>query len=76
VHAREDLARRGLLEYTFSGPFTVALLVVGPFWLALLAQSVALLVDDLRRRKKLVKVLFNLSQYAISITAASASSPP
>ena len=31
-------------EYTFSGPFTLALIITGPFWLALLAQTGDLMV--------------------------------
>ncbi len=59
-------------EYTFSGPFTVALLIIGPLWVALLAQICALLVEEVRQRKAPMKALFNLSQYAFSMTCASA----
>jgi diguanylate cyclase (GGDEF)-like protein len=59
-------------EYTFSGPFTVALIIVGPFWLALVAQTCALLVDEVRKDSPPLKVAFNLSQYALSMTCGSA----
>ena len=56
--------------YTFSGTFTVALIVTGPFWLALVVQTGALLFDEMRARRPLVKVAFNLSQYALSMVCA------
>jgi len=59
-------------EYTFSGPFTVALIITGPFWLVMLAQSGALLIDEVRKRRPPLKVMFNLSQYALGMTCARA----
>ena len=56
--------------YTFSGTFTVALIVTGPFWLALVVQTGALLFEEIRARRPLVKVAFNLSQYALSMVCA------
>ncbi len=60
------------LEYTFSGPFTLALIMIGPFWVALLAQTCALLVDEVRKRRPPLKAAFNLSQYALGMTCARA----
>jgi diguanylate cyclase (GGDEF)-like protein len=60
----------GFRIYTFSGTFTLALVMLGPLWLALLVQISALLVEDLHKRRPPLKVMFNLGQYAVSITAA------
>lgn len=60
----------GFRIYTFSGTFTLALVMLGPLWLALLVQTSALLVEDLQKRRPALKVAFNLGQYAVSITAA------
>ena len=57
-------------EYTFSGTFTVALIITGPFWLALFVQTGALLFEEIRERRPLLKVAFNLSQYALSMAVA------
>jgi diguanylate cyclase (GGDEF)-like protein len=57
-------------EYTFSGTFTVALLITGPFWLALTVQSSALLVAEIRQHRPRLKVAFNLGQYALSMLCA------
>ncbi|MGJ7440830.1 putative bifunctional diguanylate cyclase/phosphodiesterase [Aquipuribacter sp. MA13-6] len=59
-------------EYTFSGPFTIALVVVGPLWLVLLTQTCALLVAEVRDRRPPIKALFNISQYAVAVVVASA----
>jgi diguanylate cyclase (GGDEF)-like protein len=55
-------------EYTFSGTFAVALIIIGPFWLALLVQTGALLIEEVRHRKPPLKVAFNVCQYALSMT--------
>jgi len=57
-------------EYTFSGTFAVALVITGPLWVALLAQSIALLVEEVRRNRPPVKIAFNVSQYALTLVAA------
>ena len=59
-------------EYTFSGTFAVALVITGPLWVALLAQTVALLVEELRQRRPIIKIAFNVSQYALTLIAARA----
>jgi diguanylate cyclase (GGDEF)-like protein len=52
--------------------FTVALTVLGPLACAMGAQLLAVLVDDLRKRRAPRKILFNLGQYALSTLAARA----
>jgi len=56
--------------YTFSGTAAIALIITGPLWIAAVAQMSAGLLDDIRGRRQLVKLSFNVSQYAISITTA------
>jgi len=55
---------------TISTTFTVALVILGPVSVALFAQGLAVLIDDLRSRRSFDKVLFNLGQYAITVLAA------
>ncbi len=57
-------------EYTFSGTFVIALIITGPLWLVLLVQTCSLLVEEVRQRRHLLKVAFNLSQYVLSIACA------
>ncbi len=57
-------------QYTFSGTFTVGLIITGPFWLAALLQTGALLTDEIRRRSPPLKLAFNLSQYLLAMTCA------
>ena len=57
---------------TVSSTFAVALAVVGPLSLALLAQGLAVVVDDVLRRRSLVKAAFNVGQYAITLSVARA----
>jgi diguanylate cyclase (GGDEF)-like protein len=60
----------GFRIYTFSGTFTLALIILGPLWIALVVQTSALLVEDLHKRRAPLKMAFNLGQYALSIAAA------
>jgi diguanylate cyclase (GGDEF)-like protein len=64
--------RRGykVETYTLSGTATIALIILGPLWVATLVQVSAGIVDDIRSRRSLVKVGFNASQYAIGLTAS------
>ena len=55
---------------TISTTFTVALVILGPVSVALFAQGLAVLIDDLRSRRSFDKVLFNLGQYTITVLAA------
>ncbi|WP_298457334.1 bifunctional diguanylate cyclase/phosphodiesterase [uncultured Cellulomonas sp.] len=52
-----------------STPFIVALISVGGLGIALGAQLVASVADDVLRRRPATKSLFNLGQYAISVIA-------
>src|SRR5271166_700309 len=61
-----------LESYTFSGTAAIALIITGPLWVGVLAQVSAGLIDDIRCRRPPIKVGFNLSQYAIGITASRA----
>jgi len=55
---------------SISTTFAVALIVLGPISIAVLAQDLAVLIDDLRMRRSPLKVLFNIGQYTIAIVAA------
>ena len=57
-------------EVTISSSFSLALVLTGPLIVALGAQSVATLLDDLRQRKDLRRVVFNQAQYVITLTAS------
>jgi diguanylate cyclase (GGDEF)-like protein len=59
-------------ELTVSSAFALALLISAPLYVALLAQLVALLVDDLRRRPPITRIVFNVAQYTITMVAAKA----
>ncbi|MDA8297617.1 MAG: EAL domain-containing protein [Actinomycetota bacterium] len=58
--------------YSLSGSAAMALVVMGPLWLVVLAQVSAGLIDDLRSRRPPAKIGFNVSLYAIGITASRA----
>ena len=66
--------RRGdsVEPYTFSGTAAIALIITGPLWVGALAQMSAGFVDDVRSRRPLLKLSFNVSQYAIGVTASRA----
>jgi diguanylate cyclase (GGDEF)-like protein len=55
---------------TISTPFTVALIILGPVSVALTAQLLAVLIDDVRSRRSIDKIAFNLGQYSITVIAA------
>jgi diguanylate cyclase (GGDEF)-like protein len=57
---------------TISTTFVLALAIVGPVSLALLAQGVAVLIDDLISRRSPLKIAFNVSQYVITVFLAHA----
>ena len=57
-------------EITISTTFALALLFVAPLGVVVLAQSVPLVIDDLRRRKHWRAVLFNIAQYTLTFAAA------
>ncbi|MCU1673590.1 MAG: bifunctional diguanylate cyclase/phosphodiesterase [Frankiales bacterium] len=53
-------------EVTIASIFIMALVVLGPAWLLLLAQVCAVTFDDVRRRKNLKRLLFNNAQLVLS----------
>jgi diguanylate cyclase (GGDEF)-like protein len=55
---------------TISTTFVLALAIVGPVSLALLAQGIAVLIDDAISRRSPVKIAFNVSQYVVTVMAA------
>lgn len=57
---------------TVSTTFALSLVLVAPLSLALVAQTAAVVVDDLWRRRSLLRAAFNLSQYVITLVAARA----
>jgi diguanylate cyclase (GGDEF)-like protein len=57
-------------EYTFSGTFSLALLLTGPVVYAVVAQLAALLVIDIRKRVRARALAFNVAQYALMLTSA------
>jgi diguanylate cyclase (GGDEF)-like protein len=54
---------------TVSATFAVALVMTGPLALAIAAQLLATGLDDLRRRRPVLVVAFNLAQYAVTLVA-------
>jgi len=57
-------------EVTISSSFSLALVLTGPLIVALGAQSIATLLDDVRQRKDLRRIVFNQAQYIITLTAS------
>src|SRR5665213_3750264 len=55
-------------EVTISSSFSLALVLIGPLIVALGAQSIATLLDDVRQRKDLRRIVFNQAQYIITLT--------
>ena len=55
---------------TISTTFTLALAIVGPVSLALVAQGVAVLIDDAISRRSPLKIAFNVGQYVLTVMAA------
>jgi diguanylate cyclase (GGDEF)-like protein len=53
-------------EVTIASTFILALAILGPMWLLLAAQIVAVSLDDLRGRKNLQRLLFNNAQLVLS----------
>jgi diguanylate cyclase (GGDEF)-like protein len=52
---------------TVSTTFSVALVLIGPIWLALVVQALAAGLDDVRRRMPL-RAMFNMGQYLITLS--------
>ncbi len=57
---------------TISTTFVLALAIVGPISLALIAQGVAVLIDDVISRRSPLKIAFNVSQYLVTVFLAHA----
>jgi diguanylate cyclase (GGDEF)-like protein len=57
-------------ELTLSAAFALALLMLGGLWPALIAQSLASVVQDVHSGKPAWRVRFNQGQYVLSTTAA------
>jgi diguanylate cyclase (GGDEF)-like protein len=53
-------------EVTIASTFILALAILGPMWVLLAAQVVAVSLDDLRGRKNLQRLLFNNAQLVLS----------
>jgi diguanylate cyclase (GGDEF)-like protein len=53
-------------EVTIASTFILALAILGPLWVLLAAQVVAVSLDDLRGRKNLQRLLFNNAQLVLS----------
>ena len=56
---------------TVSTTLALALALLGPLWLALVAQSLGVALED-ASRKAPVKIAFNIAQYALTLLAARA----
>ncbi|MDQ1486513.1 MAG: hypothetical protein QOJ62_2206, partial [Actinomycetota bacterium] len=57
-------------QVTISSSFSLALVLHGPLAFAVVAQAIATLVDDLRQRKDVRRIIFNQAQYVITLVAA------
>ena len=55
---------------TVSATFAVALVLAGPLCLALAVQALAVAVDDLGRRGRWQRIIFNVGQYLLTLLAA------
>jgi diguanylate cyclase len=61
---------RGEEHLTFSSTFSFGLLLVGGLWPAVVAQSVAVALPDIRARRPAWRILFNVGQYVLALGAA------
>ena len=59
-------------EVTISATFILAVAILGPVWLLIPTQILSAGFDDLRRRKDLRRILFNIAQLMISAAATRA----
>jgi diguanylate cyclase (GGDEF)-like protein len=57
---------------TISTTFTLTLAIVGPVSVAVLAQALAVLIDDAISRRSPLKIAFNVAQYSLTVMAAHA----
>ncbi len=64
------LRRDGSSEpLTVSTTFALALVLVGPLSVAMLAQALAVTIDDVGRRRSPLRAAFNVGQYMITLVA-------
>ena len=61
---------RGEEQLTFSSTFSFGLLLVGGLWPAVMVQSVASALPDMRARRPPWRILFNVGQYVLALAAA------
>ncbi len=59
-------------QITISTTSALMLVIMGPLGFAVLVQCAAVLIDDLRARRSPLKVVFNFSQYVLTLVAARA----
>ncbi len=57
-------------EITISTTFAIALLLIAPIGLVVLAQALPMVLDDFRRRKHWTRPLFNVAHYTVAFFAA------
>jgi diguanylate cyclase (GGDEF)-like protein len=69
-----DISRRGRVhdQITISTTFALALVLIAPLGVVVLAQAVPLVYDDLRRGKHWTRPVFNTAQYTLTFFAARA----
>ena len=56
-------------EITVSTTFAIALTLLGPLWIAVSAITLSVVIQDVRAHKSLVKLLFNVGQYVLTLAA-------
>ena len=56
-------------EITVSTTFAIGLTLLGPLWVSVLVLAGAVITQELRSKKGWVKLLFNASQYVVTLTA-------
>ncbi len=59
-------------DITVSTTFVMALIFIGPLWMAIAVLGAAVAFEDLRSRKGLVRAGFNAAQYALALMGARA----
>jgi len=69
-----EIARKGrqIDQLTISTTLALALVLIGPLGWAIVAQSVPLVIDDLRRGKHWSRPVFNVAQYSLTFAASKA----
>ena len=56
-------------EITVSTTFAIGLTLLGPLWVSVLVLAISVVIQELRANKSWVKLLFNTSQYVVTLTA-------